>query len=289
MTTDIKEKLIEAYARRLGSTGRNRNLYLRYVGEFLDYAGEDLSRETILNYMEKLRRKKYSEGTVNLIFRLIRTLFNRNGLEWPFAQGEAPRIREDSIAAPALHPNTIMRMIEAVKKEGDPAEKAFLALSTTYALRRVEMTELSSKDVRTKDKTIHIATAKHGRERTHIIPDQILPHLKEYDFDNNMSEFTLFTLWYQLEYRIGMTHIPRVGFHSIRRTVNTLLAKKLPDITVKSFMRHKQRTSSDMTYRYSAVTFVGEEEDATEVVGSALQTDLDVFADGIHPFIDYWR
>lgn len=281
-------ELLENYSKRLGSKGKYRTLYTRLANDFLEYADGNLDREIILNYMEKLKRQKYSDGTINLRFRVIRTLFKRNNLEWPFGRGEAPQIREDRIEAPALHPNTIIRMIEAAKGKGNPDELAFFALSTTYGLRRVEMVELEQKDVRLKDRTIHIATAKHGRERTHVIPEEIVPYLKAYDFDQPISEFSLFVLWYRLEHNIGLTHIPHVGYHSVRRTLNTLLARKLSDITVKSFMRHKQRTSSDMTYRYSAVKFVGEEEESVEVTGGALLADQDVFAEGVHPFTKYW-
>ena len=280
------KNLLENYAKRLGSTGRNRNLYLRYAEEFLNFAGGNFERESIQGYIAKLKRKGYSEGTINLKFRIIRTLFGRNKMEWPFAQGEAPQIRESLIVAPALHPHTIARMIEAVK-DGEPDERAFLALSTTYGLRRVEMVGLLKADIRLKDKTIHIATAKHGRERTHIIPDELIPHLVGYDFDTPRCEFNLFTLWYRLENKIGLEHIPQVGFHSIRRTLNTLLLKELPDATVMSFLRWKQRTSSHMPFRYSAVTFVGEEENLTEVVGEALDVDSEVFRK--HPFVKCWR
>ncbi len=283
-------KLLEKYAKRLGSKGTNRNFYLKVAGDFLEYAGGNFERETVDGFLAKLKKKKhYSEGSVNLIFRVIRTLYNRNNLEWPFAQGDAPQIREDSVQVPALHPNTIMRLIEKARASGEPDERAFLALSTTYALRRIEMVELGEKDIRIKDQTIHIATAKHGRERTHMIPDAILPYLEGYDFDDQkLSQFSLTLLWYRLERSIGLDHINRVGWHSIRRTVNTLLARKLSENTVKAFLRHKQATSSNMTYRYSAVRFVGEPEDMVEVVGGALQADLEVFAEGVHPFIDYW-
>ncbi len=289
-------ELLENYSKRLGSTGKSRNLYLRYANDFLDYAHGNFERETIDKYLARLKRQKYSDGSINLIFRIVRTLFKRNefllkeqNIEWPYNRGEAPQIRESKIKAPALHPNKIKQMIQAVRTVGEPKEKAFLALSTTYGLRRIEMVELSQDDVKLKGKTIHIATAKHGRERTHTIPGEIVPYLALYDFDTERSESEIFALWYHLEYIIGMKHIDQVGWHSVRRTVNTLLGKKLPDITVKSFMRWKQRTSSDMSYRYSAITFVGEDEDVTEVVGEALQTDSDVFAEGVHPFLEYWK
>ena len=290
-------ELLNRYEKRLGSKGTTRAHYLRYATDFLNYADGNLDRETILGFMEHLKNNhRYSEGSINFVFRVIRTLFKRNevalspeGIEWPFAHGEAPQISEDGIQAPALDPRTVRRMIEAVRRKGKPDEMAFLALSTTYGLRRVEMIELKNKDIRPKDRTIHIATAKHGRERTHLLPEEIIPYLKGYDFNQSISEFFLLTLLHCFEYRIKLTHIPQVGFHSIRRTVNTLLARKLPEITVKSFMRHKQRTSSDMTFRYSAIKYVGEEEESTEVVGGALQADSDVFADGVHPFIEFWR
>lgn len=289
-----KLEILKNYSKGLGSKGKTRSLYLRYAEDFLDYAGNSFDREIIDKYLDHLRRKhKYSDGSVNFVFRVIRTLFNRSevalrqeGIEWPFRRGESPQIREDNIKAPALDPNLIIEMIQATKSGGAPDEIAFLALSTTYGLRKVEMVELSESDVKLKDRAIHIATAKHGRERTHLIPESIVPYLAQYDFNDTISEFGIFVLWYRLEYKIGLTHTEQVGFHSVRRTLNTLLHDKLPELTVMSFMRWKQRTSSHMPFRYSAQSFVGREGISTKVIGEALDVDSKVFA--VHPFIKYW-
>jgi len=288
-------EMLENYAKNLGSAGKTRNLYLRYAKEFLDYADGNLDRETIEKYLRHLRyTPKSSDGSVNLIFRIIRTLFKRNEallrenyFEWPFRRGEAPLIREDKINAPALDPNIIGEMIEAVKKNGEPDEKAFLAISTTYGTRRIEMVQLTQADVKLKGKTIHIATVKHGRERTHLIPGVIVPYLKEYNFDIGISEFSLFTLWYRLEYRIGLEHTDQVGWHSIRRTLDTLLADHLLPNTIRMFMRWKKGTSSDMVFRYSALKFVGREGTTTKVIGEAKDVDTKVFE--VHPFLKYWE
>lgn len=281
------KKLLENYAKNLGSTGRTKNLYLSYAEDFLNYADGNLDRETIEKYLEHLRHThKYSDGSVNLIFRIVRTLFSRNNIEWPFRRGEAPIIREDRIEAPALDPNIIREMIEAVKENGEPDEKAFLAISTIYFTRRVEMIGLTQQDVNLRGKTIHIATAKHGRERTHSIPEIIVPYLKEYNFDISRSEFSLFTLWYRLEHRIRLEHTDQVGWHSIRRTGNTILLDHLPENVVMGFLRWKQRTSSHMPYRYSAQRFVGREGLTTKVVGEAKDVDTKVFE--VHPFLKYW-
>ena len=280
------EELLESYSKRLGSTGKTRRLYLRFASNFLEYAGGEFDREKIDKYLASLRRHKYSDGSVNLIFRTIRTLFSRNNMEWPYNRGESPLIREDKIQAPALDPDIIGEMIQAVKSKGDPDEKAFLAISTTYATRRIEMIGLVMDDVRIKDKTIHITTAKHGRERTHMLPEEILPYLEGFDFDVGTSDSEIFALWYRLEYRIGLDHTNQVGWHSVRRTLNTLLLDNLPESTVMSFMRWKQRTSSHMPYRYSAQRFVGREGMSTKVVGEAKDVDSKVFA--VHPFLKYW-
>jgi len=290
-----KVLLLENYSKRLGSSGKTRGLYLRFAGDFLDYSDGDFSREVIDKYLEHLRRKhQYSDGSVNLIFRTIRTMFNRNkvileeaGFEWPYHRGESPGIREDNIQAPALDPDIIREQIYTIKKDGEPDERAFLAISTIYGTRRIEMVELTEPDVRLRDKTIHIATVKHGRERTHLIPEEIIPYLKGYDFSKQRSEFGLFTLWYRIENKISLAHTDQVGWHSIRRTLNTLLLDQLPETTVMSFMRWKQRTSSHMPYRYSAQRYVGREGTTTKVVGDAKDTDTKIFK--VHPFLEYWR
>jgi len=291
---DNKE-ILEQYAKGLASSGKTRTLYLRFAGDFLDYADGDFSRENIDKYLEHIRRKKkYSDGSVNFAFRVVRTMFGRSekslkeeGFEWPYRRGESPIIREDKIQAPALHPNTIARLIQTVKEDSRPEIAAFLALSTTYGLRRVEMAGLTNADIRLKDKSIHIATAKHGRERTHLIPEEIIPYLKKYDFDKEVSNFGLFTLWYQLEHTIGLPHTNQVGWHSIRRCLNTLLLRKLPEVSVMSFLRWKQRTSSHMPFRYSAITFVGEEGESTEAVGEALAVDSEMFHS--RPCLEDWK
>ena len=275
-------ELLENYSKRLGSSGKTRSLYVRYASNFLEYANGDFGRETIDKYLARLRRRKYADGTINLIFRIIQALFSRNDIEWPYNRGESPQIREDRIQAPALDPTIIGEMIQAVKAEGDPKEKAFLAISTIYAARRAEMVGLVMDDVNIKDRTIHITTAKHGRERTHMIPEEIVPYIEGYDFDVKRSESEIFTLWYSLEYRIGLNHTHRVGWHSIRRTINTLLLDQLSEPTVMSFMRWKQSTSPNIPFRYWKRGFVDRNGKVTR-----LDVDEEVFE--VHPFIEYWR
>jgi len=278
--------MLAKYEAQLAASGKMRNHYLRFARDYLESAKSDYSRATVDRYLDRLRRNGYNENSARFVFSILRTLFKRNGLDWPFRRGEGPQVRENEINAPALDPDVIAEMIRAIKLDGERQERFFLALSTTYGVRREELLELASGDVNLGGRTLHIHTRKHGRERTHMIPDEIVPALQGYDF-SIVSEFKLLELWYRIEHRIGMSHIDQVGWHSIRRTLNTLLLDKLPETVVMGFLRWKQRTSSIMPYRYSAQRFVGREGTITKVVGEAKDIDTKVFAQ--HPFIEHWR
>lgn len=289
MTT---EEMLSKYERALSGEGKTRTLYLKYAKDFLEASGGVFTREAINSYIEKLRKAKYSDGTVNFAFRVIRTLYKRNaielekqGYEWPFRRGETPQIREDRVVAPALHPDIITEMIESTRRTGLPAEKFYLALSTTYGPRRQELINITSDDINLKDRILHIDTIKHGRARAHAIPEEIGVALEGYDFEP-VSEFELTNIWYRIEYRIGLKHTDQVGWHSVRRTLNTLLMDELPENVVMSFMRWKTGTSSNMTLRYTAQKFVGRDTTETRLTGDARDIDSKVFA--VHPFIKYW-
>lgn len=283
---DPGKEVLDRYEKGL-SRGRNYSTYIGYAADFIRYSEGNLDRETVLRYVRKLEAKGYTAGTINLIFRTIHTVFSRNKIDWPFRRGEAPQIREDQVNAPALMPDLVGEMIVKTREKHDPLECCFLALSTTYGLRREEMVNLTAEDVNTRDHTIHIATLKHGRDRTHVIPELIVPYLQSHDFSQAISMFTIFALWYRIEQNVGFRHLNQVGWHSIRRTLSTMLSKQLSQNTVDSFLRHKQRTSTNMAFRYSAIQFVGKEGTTTEVVGEAFTVDQDVFR--VHPFLQYWE
>lgn len=299
--TKTKDEVLETYAKRLSSTGKTRNFMLRFAHEYVDFAEGKYDRDSVLGFLEHERRlHNYNDASLRYAFGIVRTLFSRNEnkvtgeFEWPFNRGEGPQISEADINAPALDPRTIRRMIATVKVSGNIPAACFLALSTVYGLRRQEMINLTPDDIRIFDQTIDIRTIKHGRERTHIIPDQIVYHLEPYDFSKRKSENYMYGLWGEIERMIGLHHIEHVGWHSNRRALDTLLLRIFPETTVSSFMRWKQGTSGRMTFRYSRTKFVGEDESVVELTGEALSVDQLIFSqneDGTwkHPFVNDWR
>jgi integrase len=272
------------YERGLGSKGNTRTHYLKYAKEFLEHSNGRRDRQAVDDYLAYLERTRhYSGGSLNLVFRIVGTLFRRNGWEWPFRHGEAPVVHEDEVNAPALDPADIVVMIRARDKL-DEQERSMLALSTTYGLRRVEMVGLRREDFR--GETIFISTAKHGRERMHIVPPEISPFLEDYSFPT-VTAYDLFACFRRIEYKSGLEHIEGVAWHSIRRTLLTLLGDHLPEMVVASFLRWKQRTSAIMPFRYSAIRFVGSSGTRMVTLGESRTVDEKVFQ--VHPFVKEWQ
>jgi len=283
-----KAELLSKYESNL-SGSKNKNHYLSYAGGFLDYANS-LDKENINNYIKKLKRQGRSPGTLNFAFRVIRRLFAVNGLDWPFRRGEAPPIGQRDEIKPALDPEVIKTMIQTAKDDGlNNDESCFLALSTVYGLRREEMYNLVSKDIDFKGNTIFISTVKSGRQRYHLIPPEIKPYLERHDFETRYSDTAMSQMFWRIinKSKLEVFRSERLGWHSIRRTLITLLHQSGVDpFTVHQFMRWKgaQRDMA-MDTRYHATHFIGLE--GTKVVAFEAQSDKEVFKK--HPLLKLWR
>lgn len=283
-----KAELLSKYESNLAGS-KNKNHYLSYAKRFLDYA-DALDKENVNNYIKKLKRQGNSPGTLNFAFRVVGRLFKVNGIEWPFRRGEAPQIGQREEVKPALDPEVIKAMIQAAKDNGlENDEACFLALSTVYGLRREEMYNLVSKDIDFKGNTIFISTVKSGRQRYHLIPLEIKPYLERHDFENRYSDTAMSQMFWRIINKSGLEAFKseRLGWHSIRRTLITLLHQSGVDpFTVHQFMRWKgaQRDMA-MDTRYHATHFVGLE--GTKVVAMEAQSDKEVFKK--HPLLKFWK
>lgn len=283
-----RDDLLQKYASNLPDD-RYRNHYVSYASNFLDSAAA-LDKESINKYLAKLKRRGKSPGTINFAFRVIRTLFNVNRLEWPFRRGEGPQIGQRDEYKPALDPELIRIMIEAAKSgKLASAPACFLALSTVYGLRREEMCDLEPGDLDFEANTIFISTVKSGRERYHLIPEEIKPYLEAHDFSQRYRLGQMSQLFWVVVNGAGLQALKpqRLGWHSIRRTVKTLLDKSGLDLfTVHSFMRWKGvEREFAMDMRYHASHFVGLE--GTTVVTEEAESDKEIFEK--HPLLEFWR
>lgn len=271
--------------------------YIGHARHFLEFCGGNFSRQAVDRFLQHMKEEGYADGTVDLAFRVLRRLFLVNGLEWPYRRGEGPVIRETEVYAPALDPELVREMIGfAVRGELEPDEAGCLALSTVYGLRRVEMASLRSQDLRLDEGLVFVQTAKHGRQRWHLVPEEIRPYLEGLAPSLPLgTPARVANVWYRIEERTGLSEIREerrqqgepcdLGFHAIRRTLDRLLLEAgLPIPTVMDFLRWK-RSATNMPLRYYSVQFVGRQS-SVRLGGEDRRVDEQVFA--VHPFLPAW-
>lgn len=280
-----KEKLLSSYALNLAGS-KYRNHYLKYAKDFLDNT-KDLGKEAVDTYIEKLQEQKQSAGTVNFAFRVVRRLYTVNKLDWPYLRGQAPQITERDEHRPALAFEIISTMIKSENLHDD--ERCFLALSTTYGLRREEMMELEPQDIDFKSGTIFISTVKSGRQRYHLIPEQIKPFLSKHDFAERYSKMRMSQMFWRVVNNSGLGALKSetLGWHSIRRPLlSGLVDNGLNVFAAKAFLRWKASVGElAMPARYYSnvvVTLQG-----SLVVSEEAKEDKEVF-EKFHPFLPLW-
>lgn len=244
------------------------------------------SRETIDKFLEKLKREGYAPGSQSAYFGMIRSMLRANGLEWPYRRGEAPTVSERDVNAPRLSVALITKLLDvSIKFRSE--HRAYLALSTTYGIRREEIREIGPHSFDWKVPSIYIKTAKHGRERYHLIPEQIAPFLQGHDWRPRSPQY-LSQCFVELLMGIILRgeRTEGVGWHAIRRSlVHVLFESGLNEAQVDTFLRWR-RSSSSMARRYYNTMEIA--EDGTTAGPELADADLDRKAFAVNPWLPKW-
>jgi len=264
----LKLKLREA------AKGTQQN-YLLAARHFLDgIAGEKPTELELLHYIERIR-KKNSKNFQNLLYWALRSLYRELKWEWPISRG--PVTPDPSEIEQVVMPLTeVEKLIRWTKKSGTAKDKALLALSTIYGLRREEILRVKPDDIDKENKRILIHTAKRGRKRWHIIPDVIWPFIAGYNFSNELYLSSLCSYFNELCQRAEVKRAPKMGWHSIRHALVDTLKKSRMDIDDKEgkihhYMRWQRQSGILHVYTHYV----------DEVV------DREIFA--AHPFLKWWE
>lgn len=287
-----KSELLQNYSDNL-SNSSGKSHYVNYAKGFLDSLHGEFNKDNINLYIKRLRRQGKSAGTVNFAFRVVRRLFvvNFGAKGWPYRQGEAPAITQRDEYRPALDSKIIKIMIEVAKAGEMGADEAVaLALSTTYGLRREEICDLTTEDINLKSNTIFVSTIKGGRQRYHLIADEIRPFIEAHNFNTHYSLLQMSRMFWQIVNKSGLEVLKkeRLGWHSIRRPLLTgLIEAGLDPFAAKAFMRWKGGTGDlAMPERYYSNVVIGIE--GSKVVTVESKKDAEIF-EKYHPFLPFWR
>lgn len=182
------------------------------------------------------------------------------------AEVKNKRVSGDEIRLTILSKEAIGSMI-TLGKQGllKNTELCYLALATTYGLRRVEMVRLNPSSF--SGNHLIVDTALRGRKTIHLIPPQIVPYLgcfKHYEADS------LTPMFHRMARKCGLDSGAGYGWHSIRRSLATeLILSGVSMLNVVHFMRW-----SDASLKGKFGMLDGE------------RIDEDIFK--IHPFLQFW-
>jgi len=202
------------------------------------------------------REKKISERTLMKEFSHLQKLALANNWPWPFTDNDKP-VSEEEPYAPALLPDQIEQMIRSYDVL-TRAERFYLALSTTWGCRREDMAEISHKDY--NETEIGIMIAKRRKKIKHLVPEEIRPVLGNFKAQRR-TPTSLSIMFTRIVKKAGLKTLKHYGWHSIRRTVDTVLQwnygqEKIPQPALADYMgwsrtaRSQQASGSSMLGHY---------------------------------------
>lgn len=249
-----KEELLASISQALaGSSSHTINQFQAVASRLYSFSNGELSRGAVVNYIQALDKQGYAPGTRALHFRILKRVFEIAGVPWEFGKrppSELPiEIAEWEVERPAVSFDDIERMINGAKNGLFPLDwRGILAASTVYGLRRIEIIELSPELVDLGAGWLRIITAKHGRSREHLIPDEIKPYLENYPY-GQYSESELSQIFHAIRAGVGLPSLYGGGWHSIRRCIDSFIVDKFGIPIARDYLRWK-RTTSEMALVY---------------------------------------
>jgi len=268
-----KKKILERIESRLSAKGCTKdtiNTYFNISSQFLDTVKNDPPKlDDLDNFLASLRKKNYKPNYLRFNYYIISRIYKTMG--WEELDGP-PKLDEETVSRKMFSEKEIESLIKGVRKAGTKQEKAFLATSTIWGLRRSEITRIRPEDI--EDSTIEIHTRKGGLIRKHTIPNEIKPYISDYDWKDEMSLSRATILFDIILYRAGFDLHEYNGYswHAIRRRCVTSLAERgIPELKIHHFFRWKSGKS--MVYTYARF--------------SDKEVENEIYKN--HPFIGLWK
>ena len=250
-------------------------------------------------YFIRRRREGISERTLRKEFFHVKKLALANDWPWPFEADDTP-YPEDEAQSHPLQPEQVEQLIKAREKLS-PAERFYLAVATTWIVRREDLSRIKKRDfeldvvtnpqssTRIKDGqnffTIH--HSKHGRIVKHIIPEALKVIFNDYR-PKKHNPASLSLMFKRICKKAGLEHQMGWGWHGIRHTLTTMIAATLPKNSIDPALiaDYSGWSRKSMGGFFGGVAMVGVYRHP-----EILDTDpygIDKVIYSIHPFLPLW-
>ena len=245
---------------------------------------QDPTDSDFRRYFIRRRQQGISERTLRKEFSHLKKLAIANNWPWPFDSDDIPYPEEEP-QLPVLKQAEVEQLIKARAKLSS-AERFYLAVATTWIVRREELSRIKKRDY--DGETFIIHTAKHGKGAKHLIPDALKSIFADYrPKEHNPSALSV--MFRRICAKAGLEHKKGSGWDSIRYRLNTLLKDIcLPQNSLSPSLL------DDYAYRKKKSSGRHAEKDRTEDYRhpEILDTDphgIDKVIYSIHPFLPLWQ
>ncbi len=235
-------------------------------------------------YFIRRRREGISERTLRKEFFHLKKLALANSWPWPFEKDDTPYPEDEAQSHPLL-PAQVVQLIKA-RRKFSTAERFYLAVATTWIVRREDLSRIKKRDFDGEFFTIH--HSKHGRKVRHLIPEALKPIFADYrPKEHNPSALSL--MFKRICEKAGLEHQPGWGWHGIRHTLTTMIAGLLPknNLDPALIADYSGWSRKSLGSFFGGVAMVGVYRHP-----ELLDTDphgLDKVVYSIHPFLQLWQ
>ena len=248
-------------------TARN---WRHMIMKFEDCCGikSKYDRDDVIRYLCWLREQGYRQSSINVMLRPVKLLAQIQG--WFFPRLAMPKVREDDVNRPILSNEQIGLMIKRGKEVLSHRELAYLALSTTYGLRREELSSLSGINGK-----VTVKTVKGGPVTTHVVADEIKPYLEAYQ----RTSVRYMSFIFQRIIKKMSIDLPskEYGWHAIRRGLATELLYR--DVSLINIVRFMRWSDANVKGGFGMLAIYGKRNQE--------EVDRSVFK--VHPFLTIWN
>lgn len=222
--------------------------------------GESPTPEDAENWVAHTKRTRKSVNYQNIAYWAVKRLYIVNKWDFPDSLEVGPRTPEFyQQQTPVFGVPEISKLVLWAKENANPQEAAMIAISTTWGLRREEMRRIEPEDV--QNGIFVVRTGKHGRARAHIIPPEIEPYIRGYDFEPRLSLTYLSNLFMIVCYKGEVPRKDGTSWHGVRRTIAGFLEDKgWAESKIANYLRWST-SRRGMAMRYAMATREDKEVD----------------------------
>jgi len=225
-------------------------------------------RDDVIRYLCYLREKGYRQSSIEVMVKPVKLLAQIQG--WGFPRLAMPKVREGDVRRPMFSNAEVYMLIKRGKEVLSSRELAYLALSTTYGLRREELTSLGRIDGK-----VTVNTVKGGPVTTHVVPSEIKPYLAGYERTGVRYMSRIFQRIIR-KAGIGLAS-GNYGWHAIRRGLATELLYR--DVSLINVVRFMRWSDGNVKGGFGMLT----------VYGKRNQEEVDRSVFRVHPFLNIWN